>query len=121
MSASLIQNPAVDSYIEESPAGFGPLLARLRKLIAASAPELNEEFKWSQPVYCLNGPVVYLAVHSDHINLGFYKGARLSDPAKILEGSGKFLRHVKIFTSSDIQVAPLKRLIRQAAKLARGA
>jgi hypothetical protein len=38
----------------------------------------------------------YVAVNKSHINLGFYYGASLSDPAGLLEGTGKKLRHVKL-------------------------
>src|ERR1035438_786028 len=40
--------------------------------------------------------VVYIGVYTKHINLGFYRGARMHDPEGVLEGSGKQLRHIKI-------------------------
>jgi hypothetical protein len=38
----------------------------------------------------------YIAVQGAHVNLGFYHGAALDDPAGLLEGTGKRLRHIKI-------------------------
>ena len=38
----------------------------------------------------------YLMPQKDRVNLGFYRGANLPDPAGVLEGTGKELRHVKL-------------------------
>jgi Domain of unknown function (DU1801) len=53
----------------------------------------------------------YLAPHRDRVNLGFYQGARLTDPAGLLEGTGKALRHVKV---RALPMAGLEALILQA-------
>ena len=56
----------------------------------------------------------YIAVHSAHINLGFYQGASLPDPASLLEGSGKALPHVKVNDLAVIKSAALETLLRVA-------
>jgi hypothetical protein len=38
----------------------------------------------------------YIGLYQEHVNLGFYYGAELSDPDKLLEGTGKKLRHIKV-------------------------
>ena len=57
----------------------------------------------------------YIALHKDHINLGFNQGADLSDPTGLLEGPGKSLRHTKISRSEDLDQPALRRLL-EAAK-----
>jgi hypothetical protein len=56
----------------------------------------------------------YFAVQSDHVNLGFYHGASLSDPARLLEGTGKKLRHVKLHSLSASKSPAITALLRQA-------
>jgi hypothetical protein len=57
----------------------------------------------------------YIALHGDHVNLGFNQGAELPDPEGLLEGPGKMLRHTKIAQSKDLQDPALRRLL-EAAK-----
>ena len=56
----------------------------------------------------------YIAVHSSHVNLGFYHGAVLADPTGLLEGSGKKLRHVKMRDVAATQRPAVVALVRQA-------
>jgi hypothetical protein len=56
----------------------------------------------------------YIAVQGSHVNLGFYHGASLPDPAKLLEGTGKELRHVKLRSVSDSKSPAIAALLREA-------
>lgn len=53
----------------------------------------------------------YLSVSRDHVNVGFMYGAELPDPEKLLEGSGKLLRHVRITKMDQLSNPALKELI----------
>ena len=70
----------IDNHIKELTDWRGKLLARLRKLILAAAPELTEEWKWDTPVWSYKGNVVAGGAFKDHIKLNFFKGASLKDP-----------------------------------------
>lgn len=56
----------------------------------------------------------YIAVHGSHVNLGFYHGTSLADPKRLLEGTGKELRHVKFRDVASTKSAPVTALLRQA-------
>jgi Domain of unknown function (DU1801) len=56
----------------------------------------------------------YIGVHRSHVNLGFYHGASLRDPAGLLEGTGKSLRHVKICGMADARRPGIRALLAQA-------
>jgi hypothetical protein len=58
----------------------------------------------------------YLSVSKDHINVGFMYGAELSDPQKLLEGSGKLLRHVRITQLDQLSNPALRDLIEVASR-----
>lgn len=57
---------------------------------------------------------VYIAPHKNHVNFGFYHGALLKDPAGLLEGTGKRLRHVKLTSAAEAKSASVKKLLTAA-------
>lgn len=56
----------------------------------------------------------YLAVHPRHVNLGFYRGASLPDPAGLLAGPGKEMRHIRLEAPSDVDRPEIVELLRAA-------
>jgi hypothetical protein len=58
----------------------------------------------------------YISVSRDHINLGFMYGAELPDPEKLLEGSGKLLRHVRITELDQLSKPAVRQLLITASK-----
>jgi hypothetical protein len=61
---------------------------------------------------CLgDAPFGYVNVFTSHVNVGFFHGAALPDPARLLQGSGKFMRHVKLRPGTATDTAALSRLI----------
>jgi hypothetical protein len=58
----------------------------------------------------------YISAQKDDVNLGFYYGAELPDPQKLLQGTGKLLRHVKIREPKAIRSRALRQLLKVAAK-----
>ena len=60
----------------------------------------------------------YIMPKAAYVNLGFYNGAALIDPAGLIEGTGKRLRHVKVFSSEEVAQPALRQLI-EAAKAER--
>lgn len=74
--------------------------------------EVRELMHDGCPVACLgNAPFAYVNVFTSHVNVGFFQGAALSDPAHLLEGSGKFMRHVKLRPATITNAAALSKLI----------
>jgi len=45
------------------------------------------------------------------VNVGFFQGAVLPDPGRLLQGTGKFMRHVKLRPGTDTNAGALRRLI----------
>ena len=74
--------------------------------------EVRELLHDGCPVACLgDAPFGYVNVFTSHVNLGFFHGATLPDPARLLQGTGKFMRHVKLRLGTATKAAPLSRLI----------
>ncbi len=53
----------------------------------------------------------YVNAFTRHVNIGFFQGASLDDPAGLLEGTGKRMRHVKLHWGEPIDEEALKALI----------
>jgi hypothetical protein len=67
------------------------------------------------PVACFgNVPFGYVNVFTSHVNVGFFQGASLADPARLLQGSGKFMRHVKLRPGKPVDALALAGLIEAA-------
>ena len=56
----------------------------------------------------------YIMPMRGYVNLGFYQGAQLADPKRLLEGTGKGLRHVKIRSLAEADRAPVRALVAEA-------
>jgi len=64
------------------------------------------------PVACVeDAPFGYVNSFKNHVNVGFFYGAVLEDPAGLLEGSGKHMRHVKLQPGAAPKPAALRDLI----------
>jgi hypothetical protein len=109
---------AVDVYVRKRNLKLKPVADAVRALVGKAAPRCRENINpWGVPIFESNGPVCYLMIGKNHITFGFPRGASLSDSAKLLEGTGKNLRHVKLRELSDVHDANLRQLIVQAAAL----
>ena len=62
--------------------------------------------------------ICYIGVIKDHVNLGFIRGSELSDPQRILEGTGKQMRHIKIRDMSDLLRPAIRADIQEACERA---
>lgn len=56
----------------------------------------------------------YIMPQKSYVNLGFFHGTRLPDPSRIMEGTGKLLRHVKVRSIEDVRRPELLELVKQA-------
>jgi len=67
------------------------------------------------PTACVDDAAFgYVNAFRDHVNVGFFLGALLKDPARLLEGTGKRGRHVKLRPGREVDSAALAQLIREA-------
>ncbi len=77
--------------------------------------EVRELLHDGCPVACLgDAPFGYVNVFTSHVNVGFFHGATLPDPARLLQGAGKFMRHVKLRPGTAPNAPALRTLIHAA-------
>ncbi len=97
------------------------LALKLRKLIRGMLPKAREKIQpgWGVADYGhpdKNHGYISIGPQKKYVNLYFMDGVDLPDPAGLLEGSGKRMRHVKIKAAKDLNNKALKVLIKAAAK-----
>ncbi len=109
----------VNDYVRAMDSEHKPIVVKLRAIINAAAPKAEESIKWGNPWWTQDGYLCCIYTAGDHINLGFSRGAELTDKRDLLEGTGKGMRHIKIRSLEEIDEKTFVAMIRQAAKLNR--
>jgi len=109
----------IDEYVKKAGklSGVAKMVRTLvRKTVAGCEEYVNP---WKIPTFDLNGPLCFYMVTKEHVIFGFMRGAILRDPEKLLEGTGKYLRHVKLRSAADVRRSEVRTLLEQAAELNR--
>jgi hypothetical protein len=107
----------VDEYVASLPAEHAAIVSELRNIVKKAAPKATEAYKWAQPVYETNGPMIWIRAYKSYVNIGFWRGTEMIDKHELLEGDGERMRHVKLNTIKDIKKGALTDYIKQAVKL----
>jgi hypothetical protein len=109
----------IDQYVKK--AGKLSGVAKAIRALVKTAVTGYEEYvnPWKIPTFDLNGPLCFYMVAKEHVIFGFIRGAMLRDPGKLLEGTGKYLRHVKLRSPADVRRPDVRALLEQAAALNR--
>src|SRR5215472_7381837 len=89
------RHPAVDAWMKQRPGELGNIARQWFEVMRKCGDEVRELVHDGCPVACLgDAPFGYVNVFTSHVNVGFFHGAALQDPARLLQGAGKFMRHV---------------------------
>jgi hypothetical protein len=106
------RDPSIDAWMKEHAGHLGAVARQWFEVMRRCGDEVRELLHDGCPVACLgDAPFGYVNVFARHVNVGFFQGAALPDPAHLLQGSGKFMRHVKLRPGTPTDVAALTRLI----------
>ncbi len=112
---SVERDPAIDVWLKEHAGELGDLAKRWFTAMRACGDEVRELIHDGCPVACLGDvPFGYVNVFTSHVNVGFFQGASLPDPDRLLQGTGKFMRHVKLKPGNPVDDRSLKLLIEAA-------
>jgi len=108
-------DPAVDHWFEK----LAPELRDLARLpfqhMRDRGDDVRELLHDGHPTACIGDAAFgYVNAFTAHVNVGFFLGARLNDPAGLLEGTGKHMRHVKLRPGSEHDAGCLEALIESA-------
>jgi hypothetical protein len=112
LSRGLKRNPAVEIWFTDGPVELRSIAQKWFAQMRQCGDGVLELIHDGCPVACLeDAPFGYVNSFRSHVNVGFFYGALLEDPAKLLEGSGKRMRHVKLNPGRKVNAAALSDLI----------
>jgi hypothetical protein len=109
------RHPAIDDWLKQHSGELGTLARHWFEAMRDCGDEVRDLLHDGCPTACLGDvPFAYVNVFTAHANVGFFYGAFLPDPAHLLQGTGKFMRHVKLKPGTPANSAALDRLIEAA-------
>ena len=109
------RDPAVDAWFANADNVLRLIARTWFDRMRACGNDVRELLNDGHPTACVDDAAFgYVDAFRAHVNVGFFFGAMLKDPAGLLEGSGKRMRHVKLRPGQDLDVDALTALIAAA-------
>lgn len=115
LSRSIKRSPEVELWMRSHSDELGEIAQYWFHVIRDCGDDVRELLHDGQPTACVgDAAFAYVNTFKTHVNVGFFCGAELPDPAGLLEGTGKFMRHVKLRPEHQVDAAELRKLINAA-------
>ena len=109
------REPAIEAWFNEQPEELAAIARRWFEVMRGCGVDVRETLHDDQPTACIGDAAFgYVDAFTAHVNVGFFHGAELADPNSLLEGTGKFMRHVKLRPDISVDATALRLLIREA-------
>ena len=109
------RDPAIDRWMREHPGALGDIAGHWFGIMRACGGDVLELLHDGHATACVGeAAFCYVDAFTAHVNVGFFLGAELHDPNGLLEGRGKFMRHVKLGVDRQPDAGALNALIEAA-------
>lgn len=109
------RDPAVATWMRAHPGGLGAIAQRWFEVMRGCGDDVRELLHDGHPTACVgDAAFAYVNAFTAHVNVGFFRGAELADPEGLLDGTGKYMRHVKLGPGRDVDGTALKELVETA-------
>lgn len=106
------RDPAIEKWLDQQPGDLGSIARAWFSRMRRCGADVRELMHDGAPTACVqDAPFAYVNAFRAHVNVGFFHGAALEDPAGLLEGAGKHMRHVKLRPGLEIDAASLEALV----------
>lgn len=106
------RDPGVDAWFKNRPPELGVIAREWFTRMRDCGPDVRELLHDGHPTACVGDTAFgYANVFTAHVNIGFFQGAALPDPARLLLGDGKYMRHVKLKPDVAVDAPSLAALI----------
>jgi hypothetical protein len=114
-SRAVKHDPAIEIWMREHSGELGAIARRWFEMMRCCGDDVREVLHDGHPTACVGDAAFgYVNAFTAHVNVGFFRGAEIADPDGLLEGTGKFMRHVKLRPDREVDEAALERLIETA-------
>jgi hypothetical protein len=115
LSGAVERDSAIDVWLNSPPDDLRSIARTWFAQMRVLGDDVRELMHDGCPVACVNdAPFAYVNTFTSHVNVGFFNGAVLRDPASLLQGTGKRMRHVKLKPGFEIDSWSLTGLIHAA-------
>ena len=112
LDGAVKRDPAIEAWMKKHPGELGVIARHWFEVMRECGDEVRELMHDGCPVACLGDAAFgYVNVFTAHVNVGFFRGSALPDPDRLLRGTGKFMRHVKLTARTTTNSVGLRRLI----------
>ena len=109
------RDPAIEVWMHKHSGELGVIAQRWFEVMRGCGDDVRELLHDGHPTACVaDAAFGYVNVFKAHVSVGFFRGAEIADPHGMLEGDGKFMRHVKLRPEHDVEAAALGNLIETA-------
>ena len=109
------RDPAIEVWMDEHSGELGLIARRWFEVMRACGNDVRELLHDGHPTACVGDAAFgYVNAFKAHVNVGFFRGAELADPSRLLEGTGKFMRHAKLRPEHNINETALTKIIENA-------
>ena len=114
-ASAVTPDPAVEAWMDDHPGALGVIAKQWFEVVRNCGDHVRELLHDGYPTACVeDAAFAYVNAFTAHVNVGFFRGAELADPARLLEGTGKYMRHVKLRPDDDTDATALIELIETA-------
>jgi hypothetical protein len=105
-----------DAYVADQSPKNQAIIRALRRFVKRVEPGLSEAVKWGNGCWLgKERPIAYVYSDTEYVQFGFFRGSSLKDPKGLLEGRGRYVRHIKVCEPSAIDQRTFAPLLGQAA------
>ena len=105
-------DPAIDIWLRAQRHDLRPFVETWFLRMRQCGGDVRELMHDGCPTACVGDAAFgYVNAFKDHVNVGFFFGALLEDPARLLEGTGKRGRHVKLRPGCEVNSQALAQLV----------
>lgn len=112
---SVERDPAIERWMRAHADALGTIARRWFEVMRGCGADVRELLHDGHPTICVSDAAFgYVNAFTAHVSVGFFRGAELADPKGLLEGTGKFMRHVKLGPGRDADAVALTKLIEAA-------
>ena len=102
-------DPAIEIWMHEHSGELGSIAQRWFNVMRGCGDDVRELLHDGHPTACVgDAAFAYVNAFKAHVNVGFFRGAEIADPEGLLEGTGRFMRHVKLRPARDVDATALR-------------
>jgi hypothetical protein len=113
--SAIKRDEAIEAWMRAHADELGEIAQRWFEVMRSCGDDVRELLHDGHPTACVDDAAfAYANAFRAHVNVGFFRGAELADPDGLLEGTGKFMRHVKLRPGQQVDEEALRNLIRAA-------